>query len=157
MLRWPGKLQPRRDEQTLVSTIDIAPTILAACGLSPTKEMRGINLLDVIAGKSPATRPFSARFMLTTWRTSTGLNRASNIAGASRGEWKLIESADGKIKELYHVTADPREESDLAAAEPQRVKAAESSGSRRNGESRGQRSEVRVQILNSLYLLISDL
>jgi tetratricopeptide (TPR) repeat protein len=40
MLRLPGKIQPRRDEQTLVSTIDLAPTILAACGISATKEMR---------------------------------------------------------------------------------------------------------------------
>src|SRR5207253_6701648 len=52
VLRWPGKLAPRRDEQTLVSTIDLAPTILAACGVMPTTEMRGINLLDVAAGKS---------------------------------------------------------------------------------------------------------
>ncbi|MCA9179198.1 MAG: sulfatase-like hydrolase/transferase, partial [Planctomycetales bacterium] len=46
MVRWPKRIQPRRDEQTLVSSIDIAPTVLAACGLKPTDAMQGINLTD---------------------------------------------------------------------------------------------------------------
>jgi arylsulfatase A-like enzyme len=123
MLRWPGKLQPRRDEQSLVSTIDIAPTILAACGLSPTKPMRGINLLDVATGKSPAHDAvfgeIYAHDVADIDRPEPGLEYRWCIAG----EWKLVESADRKTQELYHITADPREEHDLAAAEPQRVKA----------------------------------
>ena len=39
------------------------------------------------------------------------------------GEWKLVSSADGKSRELYHVTADPQELKDLAASEPERVQA----------------------------------
>jgi arylsulfatase A-like enzyme len=123
MLRWPGKLQSRRDDQTLVSTIDVAPTILAACGGSPTKEMPGLNLLDVATGKS---RGHDAVF---------GEIYAHDVADIDRpepgllyrwcidGELKLIESADGKTKELYRVTADPREEKDLAAEQPGQVKA----------------------------------
>jgi arylsulfatase A-like enzyme len=122
MLRWPGKLQPRRDDQSLVSTIDLAPTILAACGLSPAKEMRGINLLDVATGKAPAHDAvfgeIYAHDVADIDRAEPGLEYRWCIAG----EWKLIESADGRTKELYHVTADPREEKDLAAAQPQRVK-----------------------------------
>ena len=30
-LRWPERILPRRDEATLVSTIDLAPAILTAC------------------------------------------------------------------------------------------------------------------------------
>jgi uncharacterized sulfatase len=123
MLRWPGKLQHNRDEQSLVSTIDIAPTILAACGLSPPKQMRGINLLDVAAGKSPAHDAvfgeIYAHDVADIDRPEPGLEYRWCIAG----QWKLVESADRKTQELYHVTADPREERDLAAAEPQRVKA----------------------------------
>jgi hypothetical protein len=37
------------------------------------------------------------------------------------GDWKLIQSADGKVRELYNVKNDPREEKDLAASEPARV------------------------------------
>ena len=38
-------------------------------------------------------------------------------------DWKLIESVDGQTKELYRVSTDPREEKDLAAANPGQAKA----------------------------------
>ena len=53
MLRWPAQLKPAARRPSLVSTIDLAPTILAACGLSTRSAMRGSSLLDVAAGKSP--------------------------------------------------------------------------------------------------------
>jgi uncharacterized sulfatase len=122
MLRWPGKLPSRRDEKTLVSTIDLAPTILAACGLSPTKDMRGLNLLEVIAGKTPGHAAVFgevyAHDVANIDDPLPGLEHRWCIAG----DWKLVESADGKTKELYNVTSDPREQKDLAAEQPQRVK-----------------------------------
>lgn len=122
MLRWPGKVKPQRDAQTLVSTIDLAPTILAACGLAPNKEMRGINLLEVAAAKEPSRDAVFGEIyehdVVEIDKPDPGLRFRWCVAG----EWKLIESADGKTQELYHVTADPREEKDLAAAEPNRVK-----------------------------------
>ena len=45
MVRWPGKIKPE-ERQELVNSIDLAPTILKACGLNPTGDMYGINLLD---------------------------------------------------------------------------------------------------------------
>lgn len=122
MLRWPGKLQPRREDNTLVSTIDLAPTILAACGSSSTKEMQGINLLDVAAGKWPGHDAvfgeIYAHDVADIDRPEPGLEFRWCIAG----EWKLVESADGKKKELFNVSIDPREEKDLATQQPQRVK-----------------------------------
>jgi arylsulfatase A-like enzyme len=122
MLRWPGKLKPQRDDRMLISTIDLAPTILTACGLAPTKEMRGINLLEVATGSKPQRDAVFGEIyehdVVDIDRPEPGLRFRWCIAG----EWKLIESADGKTRELYHVTADPREEKDLAAAQPQRVK-----------------------------------
>jgi arylsulfatase A-like enzyme len=46
MLRWPGKVKPRRDETTLVSSIDLAPTVFAATGVKPATQLPGINLRD---------------------------------------------------------------------------------------------------------------
>jgi uncharacterized sulfatase len=51
MLRWPNKLKPLRDDTTLVSSIDLGPTILAACGLKPTDAMPGTSLLGVSDGQ----------------------------------------------------------------------------------------------------------
>jgi len=46
MLRLPGRIEPARDDQTPVVSVDLVPTILAACGLKPTSDMQGVNLLD---------------------------------------------------------------------------------------------------------------
>jgi uncharacterized sulfatase len=122
MLRWPGKLAPRRDEKTLVSTIDLAPTILAACGLSPTKEMRGVNLLDVatdkLAGHGAVFGEIYEHDVVDIDHPEPGLR----FRWCIDGYWKLIESADGKSRELYQVLTDPKEEKELASQEPERVK-----------------------------------
>ena len=123
MLCWPGKLKPTRDEQSLVSTIDLAPTILAACGERPTKEMTGINLLDLANGASPRRRAVYGEIyghdVVDLDRPEPGLLFRWCIAS----DWKLIESADGKTRELYNISSDPREENNLAAGEQTRIKA----------------------------------
>jgi uncharacterized sulfatase len=122
MIRWPGKLKPRRDEQTLISTIDVAPTILAACGLSPSEAMRGIDLLPVAAGKPSERETLFGEIyehdVVDLDRPEPNLMFRWCIAG----HWKLIESADGKKRELYDLAADPHEKHDLSADQPQRAR-----------------------------------
>jgi arylsulfatase A-like enzyme len=122
MLRWPARLKPRRDDETLVTSLDLAPTILAACGLSPTKEMTGLNVLEVAAGQ-PSRRDtlFGEIFehdIPNIERAEPGLM----FRWCIQGYWKLIQSADGKSRELYNLKDDPREEKELSATEPERVK-----------------------------------
>jgi arylsulfatase A-like enzyme len=122
MIRWPKHLEPKRDENTLVSTIDLAPTILAACGVAPAKEMSGVNLLGIARGK-PMERDavFGEIYehdVVDLDRPEPGLLFRWCIAG----DWKLIESAGGESRELFHVTRDPKEERDLASDESSRVK-----------------------------------
>jgi arylsulfatase A-like enzyme len=45
IVRWPGKVRPRASDQPVLS-LDLAPTILAAAGVSAPAEMPGVNLLD---------------------------------------------------------------------------------------------------------------
>src|SRR6185503_18252552 len=52
ILRWPAQLKPKHDNQSLVSSIDLALTILAACGIESPKEMQGMNLLQVADNKA---------------------------------------------------------------------------------------------------------
>ncbi|MEQ8849160.1 sulfatase-like hydrolase/transferase [Botrimarina sp.] len=42
----PAELQPVRDKRALASNIDIAPTILHACGIKPADGMTGLDLRD---------------------------------------------------------------------------------------------------------------
>ncbi len=50
MVRWPGKVKVGESDGFAMS-IDLAPTILKAAGLSSTREMEGIDLLDMKAVK----------------------------------------------------------------------------------------------------------
>jgi uncharacterized sulfatase len=123
MIRWPGKVKPRKVEQPVLS-IDLAPTLLTAAGARPPREMSGINLLNE---KARAARKAIMGECFT--HNAVDLARpASSLRWRWILEdgWKLILPAaqnepDGK-PELYHVTEDPMEEKELAATQPDRVR-----------------------------------
>jgi arylsulfatase A-like enzyme len=123
LLRWPGHTKAGRYDD-LVSTTDLAPTILTACGVKPPAEMPGLSLLDVAAGKGHLSR--KAVFGEIYLHTAVDLDRpALNLTHrwVREGDWKLIVSEDKKSgPELYNLAEDPTETKDLAAAHPDRVR-----------------------------------
>ena len=58
LVRWPDQVRPGRRSQ-LVSSIDIAPTILELAGLEKKEHMYDENLIDVAGGR---TSPHDALF-----------------------------------------------------------------------------------------------
>jgi uncharacterized sulfatase len=122
MLRWPGKIEPHRSDE-LASSIDLAPTILTACGLLPTKSMQGVNLLNRKAVES-RERLFGECFehnAVNIHKPATSLKYRWCI----EGYWKLIVPNLARIKggepELYDLKADPHEERNLADEKPEIV------------------------------------
>jgi uncharacterized sulfatase len=123
MLRWPARLKAVRDDRSLASSVDVAPTILAAAALERTRDMQGLNLLD--AG---AARKRDAVYGAAYTHDAVDIHRpAANLryAWMVENRWKLIlpgKQADEKIgPELYDVVADPREQTNLAARHPEHV------------------------------------
>lgn len=122
MLRWPGHVEPGRYE-TLVSSIDLAPTILSAAGMEPTDEMPGLNLLDVIEadGRTEREAVFGEIFthdVADIDRPAAGLRYRWCV----HGDWKLILPADAAQQpELYNLADDPHETENLADQRPQTV------------------------------------
>lgn len=124
ILSWPARIKPARDERTLVTTLDFAPTILKFCGLEPTGEMPGADLGPMLTQGGPPAR--EAIFGEVFTHDAQDLDRP----GASvlfrwmiRGEWKLIlPSGVEKKPELYHISEDPSEMNDVADQNPGRVK-----------------------------------
>ena len=130
MLRWPGQIEPRRDEQSPVVSIDLAPTILAACGLEPTAQMQGVDLLNA---ESLAKREavFGEIF---THNAIDIRDPASSLEyrWCIEGRWKLIVPQKRNVPDgpnvpdgaaqLFDLAADPHENKDLATVQPERVK-----------------------------------
>jgi uncharacterized sulfatase len=130
--RWKGKIEPRRDDKTLISSIDIAPTLVSAAGRKPPASWPGIDVRDT---KKLTARQalFGANFM----HTSVDIARpAANLKyrWVVRGKWKLIlphqpniklpiweghpESAWSETTEMFDLAADPGETRNLARERP---------------------------------------
>ncbi|NUQ65102.1 MAG: sulfatase [Pirellulales bacterium] len=123
LLRWPNRIEPRRDETTLVSSIDLAPTILSACGLKPTPEMQGLDLLDreALARRPAIFGEIFTHNAVDIHDAASSLEYRSSI----EGPWKLILPNPANVSdpdpELYNVVADPQETRNLAGEHPEQV------------------------------------
>lgn len=134
MFSWPDRIKPSvRDE--LCSSIDLFPTILGAVGLESDPDLPGLNLLPNLLDGSKIERD-----------TIFGESFAHDIAEIENPEasllyrwcihdhWKLILSYDGQMNrhekshagremrpQLFDLRADPDEQNNLAAAQPELV------------------------------------
>lgn len=118
--RWKGIIEPRMDETSLSSSIDIATTVLAACGLEPVPDMQGINMLDEQARKAR-----DAIFAETYSHNFTTIDSSLYYRIIIKWPWKLIlpdpHGQPGKQPELYHLEEDPFERDNRAGEWPEIV------------------------------------
>jgi arylsulfatase A-like enzyme len=122
LMRWPGHTRAGRYND-LALTIDLVPTILTACGVRIPAQMQGLNLLDVAAGKGRLNR--NTVFGEIYVHTATQLGRPDldvTHRWMREGDWKLILPLREKGPELYNLTKDPLERTNLAAREPERLR-----------------------------------
>ena len=121
MLSWPGKITPLRDDEYLASSIDIAPTVLTACGLPVPANLPGINLMDRETVKQ--RRAIFGEVFEHDVADVDHPTKSLTFRWIIRENWKLIVPADSNGKpELYDVVADPFETRDLATTHPELVK-----------------------------------
>jgi uncharacterized sulfatase len=134
LVRWPGRVMPATSD-SLASSIDIVPTVLAALGLPSPQGLKGINLLDAKAVES-RHYVFGEDFMV---RSLTLDDPAANLLWrwVTDGRWRLILphdfKAEGALKPiasdtaaqpmLYDLQADPKEENNVANAHQEIVAA----------------------------------
>ena len=131
LLRWPGKIEPKRHEG-LASSVDLAPTILRACGLEPSEAMSGVDLVAVAKGDAPPRQTvYGDIYEHDVFEIG---NPGANLLWryCVEGDWKLIVSSgrvpDGSGSkeappaiELFRLSEDPNETTELSARHPEVV------------------------------------
>lgn len=112
-IQWTGHLPAGKVDDRPIIQLDILPTALAAAGveLRPEWKLDGVNLLPYLRGER-AEPPHAALF----WRF--GEQRAVRM-----GDWKLTDMGEGA--QLFNLAQDIGEKENLAAKEPERLKALE--------------------------------
>jgi arylsulfatase A-like enzyme len=107
-ITWKGKMGSGRVCDDPVSTLDIAPTILAATGINVPENLDGRNLLPFLMeeDEAPPEEPIYWRF----WKQSA----------VRLGDWKLLHLGDG-TNYLYNLKDDMTESENLAAVYPEKV------------------------------------
>jgi uncharacterized sulfatase len=124
MVRWPGHVKPKMDTTHLANSIDLVPTVLAAAGLKPTKEMQGINLLDASAVANRDA--IFGEILEHDIQHMTDPVASLRFRWVIESEWKLILPHPGRepdaATELFHITTDPHELKNFAAERPQLVR-----------------------------------
>jgi arylsulfatase A-like enzyme/Flp pilus assembly protein TadD len=103
IISMPGGVRSRNDEP--VSLTDIAPTILHAAGMEPAVAMTGQDLLQ--------QRPQRDLYAESMYPRVAGW---SPLQALTDGRWKTI--AAGEAIEVYDLRHDPREERNVATAQP---------------------------------------
>ena len=131
LFSWPGKIIPGERPEP-ASSIDIVPTILSAAGAEVPDGLPGLNLLPNLKNATPIARD-----------TIFGESFAHDIADVEKpeasllyrwcieGKWKLLLTYDGEVNryksthprderrpQLFDLIADPGEETNLAATNP---------------------------------------
>src|SRR5262249_32020938 len=118
LVRWPGQVKPKQSTSALVEFVDIASTVLEACGVKVPAAVQGKSLLPLLRGKAKKHRD------------TVFVEYSENEEAMARTErWKLVyctgkrERKDGyatgkplpgRTVRLYDLEKDPDETTNLA-------------------------------------------
>ncbi|MDF1812565.1 MAG: sulfatase [Verrucomicrobiales bacterium] len=118
MVRWPGRIEAGTENHTVVTAVDLYPTILEATGVTPPKGhiMDGLSLLPVLQDTGKLERQ-----AIYTW-----FPHLIPAASVRAGDWKLIYRWEPhplypEIRELYNLSEDIGEKNNLASKHPEKV------------------------------------
>ncbi|MGB0259489.1 MAG: sulfatase-like hydrolase/transferase, partial [Coraliomargarita sp.] len=114
-----NSIKPQRETEILASNIDVATTILLACGITPPDTMSGLDLRD---SKALAKRD---RIFVDVYAHDSNLDQLDDLDSGLTARvvidgWdKLIARPDAK--EYYDLKNDPDDRNDIAAQNPEKV------------------------------------
>lgn len=120
ILRHPSVTRPGAWCDVPVTSCDIFPTVLEACGLplQPDAHADGVSLMPLLRGET--TLPRDGIYFHYPHYSNQGGSPSSAVI---IGDWKLIEHFEDGALSLYHLGEDISEARDRSVDEPERTKA----------------------------------
>ncbi|MCP9236684.1 sulfatase-like hydrolase/transferase [Lewinella sp. JB7] len=127
LVRWPGKIAPRRDS-TPVTNLDFYPTLASLTGSpTPRHPLDGADLSSLLLhGEALAERPLYWHFPIylelyqkTGAESRDPLFRTRPGTTLRQGKWKLHEYFEDGGVELYDLESDPGESRNLSERHPE--------------------------------------
>ena len=119
VVKWPGKTKPGSTCDGMVIGTDFYPTFLDIAGLPPRPDQHqdGLSIVPLLTGEKKALD----RDVLY-WHYPH-YHRTKPYGAIRHGDMKLIEFFETGALELYNLKEDPREENNLAKAQPEKAQA----------------------------------
>lgn len=124
--RWTGRIPAGIEDTTSVmSAIDVSPTICRFAGISVENDLDGIDRSDVLLGKaSHRPKPVFWQYGHPHAILKGGKPEHQSPTFAMRdGRWKFLINPDGSEAQLYDLEADEGETANLLAQQPERAAA----------------------------------
>lgn len=111
LMRWPAQLPQGREASFPAITMDLAATVLSACGATAPRPLDGIDLLPALRGNSqePVGRELFFRYKRMRARRKAMI----------QNQWKYI--VDGGNEFLFHLQEDRAESNNVLAREAGRA------------------------------------
>ncbi len=109
LARWPARIEAGAVSDQVWAFWDFLPTACDLAGVSPPRGLDGVSILPALEGHPLAKRP------PLYWE----FHERRNTAVAARdGDWKAVRKTPSSPVELYDLSRDVSERSDVAAANP---------------------------------------
>ena len=118
IVRWPGVTAPGTTNDHPVISTDFYPTMLAMAHLPrrPNQHPDGVSMVPLLRNQDAEPRSLF-------WHYPHYGNQGGAPGSAVReGEWKLIEWFEGNRRELYNLSRDPGETTNVADTHPDIVR-----------------------------------
>lgn len=115
----PGRVEPGDNTESVLSAMDLVPSLLALAGLRPSVVLDGEDLSDVLTGASKRSRRGPLYFRRPPDRDSYyGVDDLPDLA-VREEKWKLTTEFDGTSTALYDLDQDPGETRNVADLNPE--------------------------------------
>ena len=114
--RFPGRIQPGSHTDRMTLTMDIFATACEALGIQPPAGIDAVSFLPTLSGRAEAPLKRDLYFVRREGGAAYG---GKTIEAFRRGDWKLLQDSPFAPLELYELSSDPQERTNVAGKEHQ--------------------------------------